>query len=128
MLRLLDDVVGIPPSRFDFGDRMAHCTSNPRLARRIVDVVVVWVVKGSRKERNRVVASCTESSRMDVSIALHGYLASFPDGVQVSRIVKRTEVVGTVKPIVVHALMALLAVLVIHQSTLRNEVSIPGAG
>ena len=127
MLWLFDDVIGVASSRLDFGNRMAYRTSDPGLAGRIVDIVVMRIVESPREERDRIMASGAKTRRMDVSIPLHRDFASLSNGVQISRIVERAEMVRTVEPIVVNTLMALLAVLVVHQSPLRDKVSVAGA-
>ena len=127
VLWFFDDVIGIASCRFDFGNRMADRAGDPSLTRRVVDIVVVWVVKRSGEEGYRVVATGTKACCMDVAIAFERDLARLANGIEVSRVVKRAEVVGAVKPIIVDVLMALLAVIVVHQYPLGDEVPVSGA-
>ena len=66
---LTDQELGIPSWSWNRLDGVTDGTGNPRLRSGIIDVVVGWAVKSAAEERHRIVATCTESSCMDIAIS-----------------------------------------------------------
>ena len=75
VLGLLDRVVGVAAGAVDVRDRVADRAGDPRLAGRVVDVVVVRVVELAREERDGVVAARAPAGAPGVAVALHRDLA-----------------------------------------------------
>ena len=117
MLGLLDRVGGVAPGVVDVRDRVADRAGDPRLARRVVHVVIVGVVELAREERHRVVAAGAPAGGLGVAVALQRDLAGLADARQVRLVVERAEVVRRVEPAVVGVLVALQAVLVHHHAS-----------
>ena len=82
----------------------------------------VRVVERAAEKWDRVVTTRAPSRSLDVPTPFEGDSTRLSDAGQISRIVKRTEMVHTVKPTVVNILMAFLAIVVHHQGFSRDEI------
>ena len=125
--RLLDGVVAVPGETLvralQSGDRVARRAGDAGQGGRMVRHVELRVVERTAEERCRIVAAGAPARRLDVPVALERDLPGLVDGEEIERVVERAEVVRRMEPRVVGVLVALEAVLVVHQRRRRDEVA-----
>ena len=126
--RLVDRVVGIPLRAVDMRDRVADGASDAGVGRRVVDVVVVFVVEGAAVKRHRIVAAGTPPGRLHAPVPLERHQARLPDTRQVGGVVEAREVVAAPLPAGMDVGVALLAVVVHHERVGGDVVAGGGAG
>ena len=120
---LFDCVVCIALRAVDIRNGMAHGTCDSGLRRGMFEHVELRIVEGSTEERHRVMASGAEPRALHVAIALHAEFSRFRHAGKVGRIVKGTEMMRALRPVVVSVLVALHAIVIHGQYFGGNEIA-----
>ena len=126
--RLVDRVVGIPLRAVDVRDRVADGASDAGVGRRVVDVVIVFVVKGAAVEGHRIVAAGAPPGRLHAPVPLERHQPRLANARQIGGIVEAREVVAAPLPAGMDVGVALLAVVVHHERVGGDVVASGGAG
>ena len=112
MDRSFNRIISIPAIAIHICHHMTNGTCDSGMSRRIINNVKIRVIKRTAKKRYRVVATGTPARCIYIAIPLKQNLTCLAYTCKIRRIVKRTEVMHTMKPAIMNIRVAFLTILI----------------